>query len=67
VPTDEELVAYLALVDEVKAEIAGVHLYGIVRQSMQPEAGRLSAMSEAELQAVGEKIRQLGVTVTVSP
>jgi hypothetical protein len=67
VPTDEELTVYLALVNEVKGEIAGVHLYGLARRSMQPEAGRLSALSEPELQAIGEKIRQLGVTVTVSP
>jgi wyosine [tRNA(Phe)-imidazoG37] synthetase (radical SAM superfamily) len=67
VPTDEELSAYLALVNEVKAEIAGVHLYGLARQSMQPEAERLSALSEPALQAIGEKIRQLGVAVTVSP
>lgn len=66
-PTDEELAAYLAFVHEVKTEIAGVHLYGVARQSMQPEAGRLTALSEPELQSVGEKIRQLGVTVTVSP
>lgn len=66
-PTDDELAAYLALMDEVRAEIAGVHLYGIARQSMQPGAGRLSAMPEAELQAIGKKIRQLGVAVSVSP
>lgn len=66
-PTDDELAAYLALVGEVRGEVAGVHLYGIVRQSMQPEAGRLSAMPEIELEAIGEKIRQLGVAVTVNP
>lgn len=66
-PTDDELAAYLALMDEVRAEIAGVHLYGIARQSMQPGADRLSAMPEAELQAIGKKIRQLGVAVSVSP
>ena len=65
-PSSDELSAYLALVDEVKSSIQGVHLYGIARPSYQPGAERLSQLPETELFAVGEKIRALGVEVHVS-
>jgi len=66
-PAEDALAAYLALLGEVCAVIAGVHLYGLARQPMQPGAERLSALSESDLQRVGERIRQLGITVNVSP
>jgi wyosine [tRNA(Phe)-imidazoG37] synthetase (radical SAM superfamily) len=66
-PAEEEIAAYLALVREVAPAIRGVHLYGIARQPMQPGAERLSALPEETLQAYGARIRQLGVTVNVSP
>jgi len=47
--------------------IAGVHLYGLARWSMQPEAGRLSRLSAEWLEALAGRVRQLGVQVFVSP
>ncbi len=66
-PSEAEMTAYLAVLAEVREAVAGVHLYGLARQPMQPEAERLSALPEADLQRVGEQIRQLGMTVHVSP
>jgi wyosine [tRNA(Phe)-imidazoG37] synthetase (radical SAM superfamily) len=45
----------------------GVLLYSLARPSMQPEAPRLSALSEEQLQAFAGRIAKLGITVRVSP
>jgi wyosine [tRNA(Phe)-imidazoG37] synthetase (radical SAM superfamily) len=66
-PQEEEVSAYLELIREVQPFIRGVHLYGIARQPMQPDAERLSALPEAVLSAYGEEIRKLGMPVTVNP
>lgn len=66
-PSEAELARYTGLLDEVRATIAGVHLYGLARQPMQPGAERLSSMSAIDLQRIGDQIRQLGLTVQVSP
>jgi hypothetical protein len=44
-----------------------VHLYGSAWQSLQPEANRLSRLSSEWLEAMGQRIRALGVTVFVNP
>lgn len=66
-PSEVELTAYLDLITEVAAEIAGVHLYGLARPSMQTEAPRLSRLSESWMETFATRIRQLGLTVRVSP
>lgn len=66
-PGEEDIDAYLALVSQVKDVIEGVHLYGLARQSLQPEAGRLMRLSSEWLESVAERIRALGITVYVSP
>lgn len=66
-PSEEDIAAYLALVSQVKHVIQGVHLYGLARQSLQPEASRLTRLSAEWLEAVAARIRQLGITVHVSP
>ena len=63
----EELSAYLDLIRDMRDMIAGVHLYGLARQPMQPGAERLSAMPAEVLAAYGEEIGKLGVQVNVSP
>jgi wyosine [tRNA(Phe)-imidazoG37] synthetase (radical SAM superfamily) len=65
--SNEEFNAYLALIGEVRTSIAGVHLYGLARQPMQPGAERLCAMPEKMLLDYGQQIRKLGVQVNVSP
>lgn len=45
----------------------GVLLYGLARPSMQPEASRLTVLSAAQLQAFGDRIATLGLSVKVTP
>jgi wyosine [tRNA(Phe)-imidazoG37] synthetase (radical SAM superfamily) len=45
----------------------GVLLYSLARPSLQPEAPRLSALSETQLQAFAERIGKLGLPVKVTP
>jgi len=64
----KELNVYLALLTQAKESLAGVHLYGLARPSLQPEATRLSALSEQSLESFAERIRRkTGLTVRVSP
>ena len=67
-PSEAELTAYLDLLRQAGVErLAGVLLYGLARPSMQPEASRLSALTAIELDAIGSRIRDQGLTVRVSP
>ena len=66
-PTDAEVSAYIALLNEVKKSIQGVHLYGLARPSMQAEAPRLTRLSPEWLEGVAEKIRAIGLKAFVSP
>jgi len=62
------LQAYLEIIDAVSAQnLCGVHLYGVARPSMQPEAVHISQLAESELQAIADRLREKGLTVTVSP
>jgi wyosine [tRNA(Phe)-imidazoG37] synthetase (radical SAM superfamily) len=69
-PSDGEQAAYLAAVKRIRREgipVQGVLLYGLARPSMQPQAGRLSALPADWLEAWAEKIRAAGLPVKVSP
>lgn len=66
-PNETEISAYLALIEQVKDIVEGVHLYGLARPSMQTEAEQLSGLPTAWLAAMAERIRELGFTVHVSP
>lgn len=44
----------------------GVLLYGLARQSLQPEASRLERLSEMQMEVYAETIRALGYQVKVS-
>ena len=66
-PTEEDIAAYLALISQVKEVIQGVHLYGLARLSLQPEASRLTRLSAEWLESMAQRIRLLGITVHVSP
>lgn len=66
-PSEEEILAYLALIKQAAQKIKGVHLYGIARESMQQEAKRLSALSADSLGILAQRICELGVTTTVNP
>lgn len=66
-PSDAEIEAYLMLVEQVKTVIQGVHLYGLARLSLQPEASRLGRLPADWLEQMGRRISNLGVTAYVSP
>jgi len=66
-PGEEDITAYLALISQVKDVVEGVHLYGLARLSLQPEASRLSRLSAEWLETMAQRIRELGIAVYVSP
>ena len=69
-PEAAEIEAYLGTLRaalDAGAPLQGVLLYGLARDSHQPEAARLSPVPAAWLEALGERIRGLGLTVKVTP
>jgi wyosine [tRNA(Phe)-imidazoG37] synthetase (radical SAM superfamily) len=46
--------------------VQGVLLYGLARPSLQPEASRLSALSQAQMEGFADRIRTAGLEVRVS-
>lgn len=66
-PSEPDIEAYLALVEQVKDVIQGVHLYGLARLSLQPESSRLSRLPTEWLEAMAQRIRDVGIAVYVSP
>jgi wyosine [tRNA(Phe)-imidazoG37] synthetase (radical SAM superfamily) len=66
-PPEQEVHAYLGLLAPLAAVLAGVHLYSLARPSQQKEAPRLGRMEAGVLETMADRIRQLGLTVRVSP
>lgn len=69
-PAEEELYAYLDCLTTLKrggVPLRGVLLYGVARPSYQPEAARISSLTEVWLDGFAERIRATGFPVTVSP
>ncbi len=66
-PTEADIAAYLALIEQVKDVVQGVHLYGLARPSYQAEAPRLSRLAPEWLEAVAQRLRQRGFVVHGSP
>jgi wyosine [tRNA(Phe)-imidazoG37] synthetase (radical SAM superfamily) len=67
-PTDAEITAYLdVLIESGIDRLAGVHLYGLARPSMQPEAPRLSRLPVERLEEIAARLREQGLSVRVSP
>ena len=62
--------AYVKFLGDCKADripLRGVLLYGLARQSFQPEARRLAPLSPEQLNTFAQRIRALGVEVRVTP
>lgn len=60
--------AYCALLKPLAPKLAGVHLYGLARPSLQPSAARLSALPLDALAAFSARIqKETGLPVSVSP
>jgi wyosine [tRNA(Phe)-imidazoG37] synthetase (radical SAM superfamily) len=69
-PSDAEQRAYLDLLAErigAGVPLRGVLLYGLARESHQPEAARLSDLPVEWLEAYAARIRALGLAVKVTP
>jgi len=66
-PSEEDIAAYVALLEQVADKIQGVHLYGLARPSLQAESARLSRLPPEWLESVANRIRQHDITVHVSP
>jgi wyosine [tRNA(Phe)-imidazoG37] synthetase (radical SAM superfamily) len=68
-PSPEEQAAYQHFVKELLSEgvpLRGILMYGVARQSMQPEAARLSALPVEWINAYADSLRALGVEVKVT-
>ena len=60
--------AYCDLLEPVAPLLAGVHLYGLARPSLQPAAPRLHRLGADQLESFAREIREkTGVRVVVSP
>jgi len=67
VPLEEDLDAYLGVLRNAGVDrLRGVHLYGIARPSLQPEAPMLRRLAGAELERLAEAIRATGLRVEAS-
>jgi wyosine [tRNA(Phe)-imidazoG37] synthetase (radical SAM superfamily) len=65
-PGIEDETAYLDFVSRNAHQIQGVHLYGLARPSLQPEAPHLKALAADAMNAWAERIRATGVKVQIS-
>jgi len=65
-PSEKDINAYIELINEVKSNIQGVHLYGLARPSLQPQAKNLGRIDEKVLQDIAKELRNLDITTTVS-
>jgi wyosine [tRNA(Phe)-imidazoG37] synthetase (radical SAM superfamily) len=65
-PSKKDIDAYVELINEVKSIIQGVHLYGLARPSLQPQAKNLGRIDEEVLQDIAKELRSLNITTTVS-
>ncbi|PKO47449.1 MAG: radical SAM protein [Betaproteobacteria bacterium HGW-Betaproteobacteria-4] len=68
VPPLASRIAYCDLLRPLAGKLAGIHLYGLARPSLQPAAPRLSALPEQALLDFAEQIeKETGIRVIVSP
>ncbi len=60
--------AYCALLAPLAGQLAGIHLYGLARPSLQPAAARLAALPVEALTGFADEIQEkTGIRVLVSP
>ena len=68
--TNKETDAYLKFIDGLLKEgvpLKGILLYGIARPSLQPEASRLSKVTNAWMTSFSKRINALGLAVKLTP
>jgi hypothetical protein len=56
----------IARAKEVKTTIKGVHIYGLARPSLQPQANRIGRINLDVLENIAKELHKLGVPTTVS-
>lgn len=66
-PSDAELDAYVDGLAQEAGRIRGIHLYGLARPSTQPEAPRLQRLPREWLEGLADRLKEKGLTATVSP
>lgn len=66
-PDELEQSAYLQAVEFASKKIRGVHLYGLSRPSLQPDARRLSSLSRENFLGFADRIAALGIKVVANP
>ena len=66
-PDQAHVQAYLDFLAGIKNHVAGVHLYGVARESQQPDAERLKRLPAVWFENMATRLRDLGLTVKVSP
>ncbi|MCX7173412.1 MAG: radical SAM protein [Proteobacteria bacterium] len=66
-PNETEILAWLDILGQAKERLDGVHLYGLARPSLQPEAPRLARLQQAWLELLAARTRKLGLKVRISP
>jgi len=66
-PSEDDQVALLEIYQPFKNLVAGVHLYGLARPSLQPEAPRLARLPSQWMETFGNRVRETGLVVQVSP
>lgn len=64
--TIDAYLGFLSRLHEHEVQIQGVLLYGVERPSMQPEAARISKLSQAWMSTFAARIRETGINVMVS-
>lgn len=67
-PSAQEREAYCTALKPLAGRLAGVHLYGLARPSLQPAAPRLQRLAPELLHAFADEIQEkTGIEVNVSP
>lgn len=66
-PSETEILAWLDILGQAGDRLDGVHLYGLARLPMQPEAPRLARLQPAWLEILAARISKLGLKVRISP
>lgn len=64
--SEAERSGFREFMKSVAGKIKGVHLYGLARPSMQPDAGRLSNLSKEDFQRFAGSISALGIEVVAN-
>ena len=66
-PSLASMDSYVELLARAAMDVKGVHLYGLARASMQPGADRLSPLPANWFEALAQRLKEKGLTVSVSP